>query len=167
MSPTEHPDWLDLDGDERVLVRARPSSNIVLASLIVGLILMFTMAVVVSFVTTHRTGRLLSLGVLLGIVGLLVLAFLVTRRREYVLTSHRVCSAVGFLEKEVTSVPVGRVCDVTVQQSWWQQLFQVGTLHFALDGGDGVSFQLVEDPSTLQQRVLQFVDLGSIDPGSG
>lgn len=152
------PEWLVLEGDEQVLVRTTPSSNLVLASLVVGTVALFGMALVVSFLTTRQTGRLISLTVLLGIVGLLVAAFLITRRREYVLTSERVCAAVGFLDKEVTTVPVGRVGDVTVEQSWWQQLFQLGTLHFAA-GGEGVSFRLVENPATLQQRVLQYVDL--------
>lgn len=160
MSPTTPgtPEWLTLDGDERVLVQTTPSSNLVLASLVVGMVAMFGMALVVSFLTTRQTGRLISLTVLLGIVGLLVAAFLVTRRREYVLTNQRVCMGVGFLDKEVTSVPVGRVGDVTIEQSWWQQLFQVGTLHFAA-GRDGISFRFVENPASLQQRVLQFVDL--------
>lgn len=153
------PAWLDLDDEERVLVRATPSTNVVLASLVVGLVAMFGMALLVSFVTAHRTGRRLSLAVLLGIVGLMVVAFLVTRRREYVLTSDRVCAAVGLLDKRVTSVPIDRVSDVTVEQSWWQQLFQVGTLHFATPGSESVRFLLVENPAGLARRVLQFVDL--------
>lgn len=154
------PEWLDLEASERVLVRATPSSNLVLASLIAGVVLMLSMSVVVGFFTDVGTGRLVSFVVLISIVVLIASAFLVTKRREYVVTSERACAAVGLTEKTVAECRLDRVSDVTVEQSGWQKVFNVGTLRF-LTGRkeDGVSFELVENPAHLYQRALQFVDV--------
>lgn len=152
------PEWLDLESGERVLVRATPSTNLVLASLIVGVVLMLVMSVVVGFFTDIATGRLVSFAVLVLIVVLIGAAFLVTKRREYVVTSERACAAVGLTGKTVAECSLERVRDVTVEQSGWQRVFNVGTLRFST-GRDDVTFALVENPASLHGRVLQFVDL--------
>lgn len=152
------PKWLDLRADEQVLLRAAPSSNLILASLITGVVLMLAMAVVVGFFTDISTGRQVSFAVLVGIVSLILGTFLVTKRREYVVTTKRVCTAVGLTNERVVECPLEGVRDVTVEQSDWQQLFNVGTLRFATEGGDDVRFALVENPTGMQGRLLQFVD---------
>lgn len=152
------PAWLDLAPEEHVLVRTTPSSNLVLVGLIVGVVLMVAMAVVVGFLTSRATGRPLSFTVLLLVVGLIAATFLLTKRREYVVTDRRVCAAVGFLDREVSECPLGEVTDLAVEQSTWQQLFNVGTLRFETDGED-VTFRLLEDPTGVQSRLLGFVDL--------
>lgn len=154
------PDWLELRDDEYVLMRASPSQNIVLAGLILGVVTMVAMAVVVGFLTGIRTGRRLSFLVLILIVVLIAGAFLVTKRHEYVVTSERVCSAVGLTNKRVTSSPLDGVEDVTIEQSGWQQLFNVGTIRFSTRG-ESVAFLLVENPAGVHQQVLQFVELSA------
>lgn len=154
------PDWLEPQADEYVLLRASPSQNLVLASLIVGVVAMVVMAVVVGFFLGVRYGRLVSFAVLLLVVALIAGAFVVTKRREYVLTSQRVCAAVGLTDKRVTVYPLEGIHDVTIEQSGWQQLFNVGTIRFS-SGDGGVAFLLVENPAGLQRRILQFVDLST------
>lgn len=155
------PEWLDLRGDEHVLLRATPSQNVLLASLIAGVVLMLAMAVVVGFLTGIQTGRRLSFIVLIFIVGLIAGSFLVTKRHEYVVTNQRLCSAEGITDKHVTHVPLTGVTDVTIQQSWWQQLFNVGSVRFdVVDSDEAASFGLVENPAEFQRQVLQVVDLG-------
>lgn len=153
-SPT--PDWLDLRPDEQMVLRAAPSSNLVLASLVFGVLLMLTMAVVVGFLTSLTTGRQVSFVVLVGIVSLIAGTFLITKRREYVVTTARVCTAVGLTDERVTERPLEAIHDVTVEQSGWQQLFNVGTLRFVTDS-DELRFSLIEDPTGLQSRILQFI----------
>lgn len=160
---TSSPEWLDLAPDERVVVRAVPSSNLVLASLLVGVALMLAMALVVSFLTSRTTGRLVSFVVLVTIVGLIAGTFLLTKRREYVVTTARVCTAVGLANERITEHPLEGIRDVTVEQSGWQQLFDVGTLRF-VTGGEDLRFTLVENPTGLQGRVLQFVEFDA-EPG--
>jgi uncharacterized membrane protein YdbT with pleckstrin-like domain len=155
------PSWLDLDDDEYVVVRTRPSSNLVLAAVVVGLGLMVTMAVVVGFFTSQSTGRAVSFTVLIGIVAVIAGTFLLTRRREYVMTDRRALAAVGFLYRDISSCTLSEVRGLAVQQSTWQQLFDVGTLRFETDGG-GVAFRSLENPTGVQSRILGFVELGDV-----
>lgn len=152
------PEWLALEDDEYVVVRTTPSSNLVLAGLLVGLGLMLVMAVVVGFFTSRATGRTVSFTVLLLIIGLIAATFLLTKRREYVVTDRRACAAVGFLDRDVSECSLSRVTDLAVEQSTWQQLFNVGTLRFETDDGD-LAFRLLEGPTGVQSRLLGIVDL--------
>lgn len=152
------PAWLDLDDGERVWMRVSPSRNLVLAALTVGFVLLLVMSVAVSAMSDLGTGRAVSLTVLLVIVGLLVVAFILTKRNEYVLTSERVCAGVGLGSKRVASVDLHDVRDVTVEQSAWQRLASVGTLRFVADGDD-LRFTLVGNPTYLQQQAFEVVDL--------
>lgn len=155
--PAAAPDWLTLDADERVLLRTNPSTNLVLASLVGGMTVMLVMAVVVGFVTDHATGRILSFVVLVGIVLLISWAYVMTKRREYIVTSERVCAAVGFTGKRVRECPLEVVRDVTVERAVWQQLFRVGTVRLVSSDGE-IRFGHVGHPIQIQQYVLQFVD---------
>lgn len=148
------PEWLTLDDGERVEIRVSPSRNLVLASLTVGFVLLLAMSVAVSTMTDLGTGRALSLAVLLFIVGLLVATFLVTRRNEYVLTSERVCAGIGLGSKRVVSVYLENVRDVSVEQSSWHQLLNIGTVRFVTES-DELAFALVENPMYLHQQALQ------------
>lgn len=153
------PEWLTLDDGERVWLRASPSRNLVLAALTAGFVLLLVMSVSVSAMNDPGTGRAVSLAVLLLIVGLLVTAYLLIQRNEYVLTSERVCAGVGLRSKRVTAVDLEDVHDVTVEQSSWQRLMNVGSLRFVVDGKD-LTFALIENPAYLHQQALQFVDIG-------
>lgn len=157
-APPDPPEWLSLADGERVWVRAEPSTNLVLASLVVGVVLLLSMSVVVSFFTGVATGRAVSFTVLMLILLLLVGAYLVVQRREYVLTSERAYAGVGLTGKRVSSVALADVRDVTVEQSGWQQLLNVGSLRFVTDG-DGIEFALVGNPAGVYRRVLQYVNL--------
>lgn len=151
------PAWLALDGDERLWLRASPSRNLVLAALAVGFVLLLVMSVAVSAMNDLGTGRAVSLSVLLLIVGLLLAAFVATKRAEYVITSDRVCAAIGLRSKRVETVPVERVRAVTVEQSTWQRLANVGTLRFVGDGEE-LTFSLVGNPRFVQEKAFEIVD---------
>lgn len=157
-SPPGQPEWLSLADEERVWLRVAPSRNLVLGALAVGFVLLMTMSVTVSAMSDLGTGRAVSLAVLLGIVALLVAAFLYVRRNDYVLTSERVCAGVGLGSKRARTVPLTDVRDVTVEQATWQQLLNLGTLRFVTDEGV-LAFALVENPAHLHQRALQVVDV--------
>lgn len=150
------PEWVTLADGERVWLRAEPSRNLVLAALTVGFALLLAMSVAVSAMTDLATGRAVSFTVLVVIVGLILAAFLVTRHRDYLLTSDRICVGVGFREKRTESLDAAEVRDVVVEQSTWQQLANVGTLRFVADGED-LAWALIGNPAYLQQQALQFV----------
>lgn len=152
------PEWVSLTHDERVWLRVSPSRNLVLAALVAGSGLLLVMSVGVSAMHDLGTGRLVSFTVLLVIVGLLVAASLVTHRLEYVLTSERVCVGVGLRSKRTRFIDLENVQDVSVEQSWWHRLANVGTVRFVTAGGD-LAFALVENPGDVQRQALQVVDL--------
>jgi len=157
--PPPSPSWLELADEEYVLLRTTPSSNLVLAAVLLGLSVMMAMAVVVGFLTTPAVGRPVSFVVLIMIIGAIAGTFLLTKRREYVVTDRRALAAVGFLDREVSSCPLSEVRDLAVEQSTWQQLFDVGTLRFEA-ADDGVVFRSLENPTGVQSRLLGRVDLG-------
>lgn len=164
-STPSSPEWLSLEANEQVWLRASPSQNLVLGALTVGVVLMLGMSVVVSFFTDIATGRIVSLVVLLFILVLLAATYLVINRQEYVLTNERAYVGVGLASKHTTSVALAEVRDVTVEQSSWQQLLNMGTLRFVTDGDDeSIEFSLVENPASVYQRVLQVVDNGKGEP---
>jgi len=151
---------MTLDAGERVWLRATPSTNLVLASLAVGFVLLVAMSVVVGTLTDLATGRAVSFAVLVLIVALLVTASLVTRRREYVLTSDRACVATGLRSKRVSAIAIENVRDVRVEQSTWQRWVDIGDLRFVADDGTAVRFAFVDDPAALQEYVAGFVEHG-------
>lgn len=160
------PEWLSTATDERVLLRAEPSKNLVLAALTAGFVLLLAMSVLVSALSDLRTGRAVSFAGLVVIVGLIVGASLVVQRREYVLTDERACVGVGFRDERVASIDLADVEGVTVEQSVWQRLVNVGTLRFVGVDRD-LAFSFVEEPLRVHARVLGAVDEGGCEVGAG
>lgn len=156
------PEWLSLAAGERVLLRAEPSKNLVLAALTAGFVLLLAMSVLVSALSDLRTGRAVSFAGLVAIVGLIVGAYLVVQRREYVLTDERVCVGVGLRDERVATVDLGDVEAVTVEQAVWHRPVDVGTLRF-VTGDRDLAFSFVETPHRLHEQVLGVVD----GPGGG
>lgn len=152
------PEWVTLAQGERVWLRAAPSTNLVLAALAVGFVILLVLSVVVGFVLGIAAGRAVSFAGLVLVVALLLAAAAVTRTRDYLLTSERVCAAVGVTDKRVTSADLDDVQAVTVEQSSWQGLVNVGDLRFVTEDGS-VEFALVADPARLHRQALQFVDV--------
>lgn len=162
MSASGHlgpPDWLTLDSDESLRVRARPSKNLLLGTFVIGTALLLGVGVLAILADIDiMTGRLLSFVVLLVIVVMTGSVYLVTRRREYVVTSRRVCEAVGLLSKQVSAVDLDEVADVSVEQSDWQGWLNVGSLRFVTDDGNAVRFALVENPQWVYERTLESLE---------
>lgn len=155
------PEWLTLAPDEQVRIRARPSKNLLLVTFVVGAVLLFALGVVAAVFTIDvETGRLVSLVVLVFVFVLTGSVYLLTRRREYVVTSQRVCEAVGLTSKEVTSVDADDVRDVAVEQSGWQARFDIGSLRFVTDDGTTIRFAFVENPLAVYERALDSLELG-------
>lgn len=156
------PSWLTLDADERVWLRAHPSKNLLLATLIVGTLLLIGLGVVAVLVDVGvATARRMSSVVLVFVFVLTAVVYLLTRSNEYVVTSHRICEAVGLTSKVVETVELADVDEVTVTQSRWQSWLNVGTLEFVGDGGVTIRFTLVEDPQGTRDRIVEAIETGS------
>lgn len=162
MSQRQHvgtPGWLTLAPDERVVVRARPSKNALLATFVVGTVLLLAVGgLALAFDVPIPTARLLSTAVLVFVFVLTATVYLLTRRREYVVSTHGAYLAVGLTSPEVTSARLADVTDVAVVQSYWQRRLGVGEVRFDGDGGELLRFDYVEHPEWIRERVRETVD---------
>jgi uncharacterized membrane protein YdbT with pleckstrin-like domain len=162
MSIPDHvgtPEWLTLERDERVLVRASPSKNLLLLTFIAGTVLFLALGVVgILFTVDIDTARTVTLVLLLLLFAVTAGVYLLTGYREYAVTSHRVCTASGLGSKDVTTVDADAVRAVIVEQAGWQSLVNVGDLRFDVDGGQAVRFTAIEEPDRVHERVLAAVE---------
>lgn len=155
------PEWLTLDRDERVWVRARPSKNLLLLVVAVGTALFLALGIVgILFSIDVDIGRTVSLVVMILLLVLTAGVFLLTRAREFAVTSHRVCAAAGLGSKEVTTIELDEVTDVDIRQTGWQSLVRVGDLRFVDGDGEALRFTSVEQPNRVHERVLEAVETG-------
>lgn len=159
------PDWLTLETDERVWMRTRPSKNLLLATLVLGTALLIGVGVLAILVDVgvYDARRLSSL-VLVFVFVLTGAVYLFNRRHEYVVTSHRVCAAAGLTSTEVITVDLDDVDEVSVEQTGWQALLDVGTLEFVTNGADTLRFSFVENPQWARDRALESVAGGGEPP---
>lgn len=156
--PPAPPDWLSIRSNEEVWVRTAPSGNLVLGSLTIGFVLLLTTSIAIGFFTSVVTGRTLSIAVLSVILALLAATYLVINRREYVLTSQRVCVGVGLLSKDVRTVALDDVHDVSVDRSGWRGWLAVGNLRFLTTDGTEIRFSFVDNPQVAYERALDSIE---------
>lgn len=158
------PEWVTLSPDERVWLVTCPSTNLVVASLGIGFVLLIVMSVGVGFAASLATGRVVSFATLVGIVALLVGTYVLTSTRQYVLTSERSLVATGLGDKRTSSVPHQTVEDVVVRQERWHRLLGVGTVRVVTDDGSAVEFRLVGSPRDIARQVERVADAGATQP---
>lgn len=152
------PEWVTLSSDERVWLVTSPSTNLVLASLGVGFVLLVVMSVGVGFTASLETGRVVSFVTLVGIVALLVGAYGLTSTREYVLTSDRALVGVGLRNKRISSVELEAVEDVEIRQGGWQRPLDVGCVRVVTADGSAVEFRLVGSPADVAREIQRVTD---------
>jgi uncharacterized membrane protein YdbT with pleckstrin-like domain len=160
MSDSRHvgtPEWLTLDPGETVHLRAAPSKNLLLAGIGGGMAMLVVVSVVVAALGDIATGRALSFAVLILVVAILGSIYLLVHRWEYAVTSDRICVARGLRSRETRAVPLDAVREVTLDQSRWQRLVNVGDLVIVTDQRT-LRFGSVEDPRRVYERVLAHVE---------
>lgn len=147
---------MSLDTDERLLVRVRPSKNLLLVTFAVGTVLLIGVGVLaVVFRIPIPAARLLSVAVLVFVSVSTATVYLLSRRLEYAVTTHRACRAVGVTSKEVVSVALADVTDVTVVQSGWQRWLGVGEVRLAGGAGELLRFRFVEHPEWIHEQLRE------------
>lgn len=151
------PKWLTLVPGETVHLRAAPSKNLLLAGIGGGMALLVCVSVFVAALGDIVTGRILSFAVVVVVVAVLVSLYLFVHRREYAVTSDRVCVTRGFRSRNARAVSLDAVEEVTLDQSRWQRLVNVGDLVIVTDRRT-LRFDSVEDPRRVYERVLARVE---------
>lgn len=153
------PAWLTLEDQEQIWLKDRPSKNLLLATFVVGTVLLISLGVFAAVLPIDvGTGRTITAVVLLVVFVLTGGVYLVTRRREYVVTSQRVCEAVGLTSKEVTSIDLADLEDVAFEQSNWQTWLHIGSILFVAGDETAIRFDFLEDPQWVYERILDYVD---------
>lgn len=150
------PPWMTLDTDERVLLRSSPSTNLLMAGVVGGFFLITLGSFPFIALGAVDAGRRTTFAITAIVVLIVIWIFLQIKRREYAVTSKRVSVASGLRAREIRSIDVEDVADVTLEQNRWQRWLSVGTLRFVTDGDDGVAFDLVGDPHYVYERALDF-----------
>ncbi|OJW34699.1 MAG: hypothetical protein BGO50_10595 [Rhodanobacter sp. 67-28] len=121
-----------------VLFQGSPSQSINAPTLLVAFI-MFA-GVFWSRVAMHAP-HLLLLGPIVAVVALVFYRFLRTATISYTVDAERIHVRRGVLLRKITSLELFRVQDVTLYQSWWQDLLGIGTI--VVDSSDLVTPRLV------------------------
>lgn len=147
---------MTLDTDERVLLRADPSTNLLMAGVVGGFFLITLGSVPFIALGAVDAGRRTTFAITALVVVVVLWIFLQIRRREYAVTNKRVSVATGLRSREVRSVDVAEVTDVSLEQNRWQRWLSVGTLRFVTDGDDDVAFDFVGSPHHVYERALDF-----------
>lgn len=151
------PDWLTLASGESVVLRTAPSKNLLLVGLAVGMLLLVGISVLVSAIGDIIAGRIISFAGLLVFGGILGGIYVLVHRWEYVLTTERVCVTRSIRDRSQDEVRLDAVGEVSMGQSWWQQVVDVGDLHFAADGKT-LTFNSIENPRAIYEEALTLVE---------
>lgn len=160
------PSWLTLDHGESVLLQSGPSKNLLLAGLAAGMLLLVGVSVVVSALGDIVTGRIISFGGLLVFGGILAGIYLFVHHWTYVVTSERACVARTLRSSRTDEVRLGVVGDISMHQSWWQRIIDVGDLQFTTNS-ETLRFNSVENPHVVYERVMALVESSQHSPGPG
>ena len=151
------PNWLTLASAERMQFRARPSSNVLLAGIVAEFSVLVVGSIAFAAVGAVGVGRCVTLAMLAGIALFTGGRFLSIRRREYVLTTDRARVAVGLRSTAVTAIDLEDVDEVALTRRRWHRWLNAGDLRFVANGDEVLTFESVEDPFFVYDRVLNFV----------
>lgn len=150
------PSWMTLDPDERVLLRANPSTNLIMAGIIGGFFVITLGSVPFIAVGAVDAGRRTTFALTALVVIVVIWTFIQIRQREYAVTNKRVAIAEGFRSKDVRSVDIEDVTEVSLEQDWWHRLMSIGTLRFVTDVDGDIKFGFVGSPHYVYERALDF-----------
>src|SRR3954454_21668900 len=146
---------MDLHPGEHVIYEGHPSWRSIFSFYLLGLVLVA--AAVVIGVVADKTGiGLAAAGVLLLLV--LVIGWLRRITTRYLITNRRLQIRRGILAKHVEETRVDRVVDVTVRQSLWNRILQIGAVDFdnaSAQQGDLFRFTGIADPHDVTRAINQ------------
>lgn len=151
------PSWMILDPDERVVLRTSPSTNLLMAGIVVGFFFIVFVSlpfVVVGAVNAGRQSTFAAIGLVLLTV---LLLFFWINNREYAVTTKRISVASGLISKDVRSIDIEEVNQIELEQDRWHRLLSVGTLQFVAGSDSYLTFSLVESPQFIYEQALDLV----------
>lgn len=143
---------MELHQGETILFQGHPSWRSALLFFAKG----FLVAVVIGAIVWFAVGE--AVGVIAGaaIAGITVLVSILLRSAtEYVITDERLHIRRGIVSRTIQETRLGRVQNVTVSQSIWERLLQIGKAEFDTASQDQNDFVFagIADPDEVRAAV--------------
>ena len=102
---------------------------------------------------------------LCGAMGLLMCVVLVRRWAQYILTSRRVIMKNGYTGRDIQSLAIDEMAEITIQQGPVSRFFDIGTLVIRSVSGDRIlSLHGVKDPEVIKTRIEALRPKGTTVP---
>src|SRR6185312_2176509 len=121
-----------------ILFQGSPSQAVNAPTLVIA----FSMFVGVTWCrTTLKAPHVLILAPVILVVALVFLRFMMTSTISYTVDAERIHVRRGIFMRKFTSLELFRVQDVTLYQTWWQDILGIGTI--VVDSSDLVTPRLV------------------------
>ncbi|RDZ64994.1 hypothetical protein C5B90_01105 [Haloferax sp. Atlit-12N] len=141
-------DWLARGDDETVRWEGRPRIQTVIPAAVVGLFILVAVAVAAA------ANGVPELAVV-GLVGLLLPAwsYLRVTNTRFVVTDRALYRKTGVLSRTVQRVSLDRVQNSGLSQGVTGSLFGYGTVSVEAAGGGAISFEDVDDPGAVRDRI--------------
>ena len=143
---------MDLMQGEALLWKGRPSWRAMM-SFWLSVVLLAAVVVVVGVLIDQTTWALLAGAIILA--GGLAKGWLERVSTLYTITDRRIIIRKGILSRKERAAHIDRVQNVNLTQSFFDRLFQVGTLDFDTAGTEDSDFKFlgISDPETLRTRI--------------
>lgn len=145
-------DWLSLAPGESVEWQGRPRLSAALPSIAAGGALVVGGLVVYTLFPPEVRLPLLAVAVVIGLLTALAGVMQVYYTR-YAITDRSLAIKKGVFARQVTTVPLEKVQDSSFRQGIAGTLLGYGTVSFDTAGGDHFSFDRIDDPQAVRQRV--------------
>lgn len=147
-------DWLTLADDERVVWTGRPRWSAALPSIAGGGVVIAGGVATLLFGPSASVVSLFAVTLVLAGVGSAVWGYLRVHNTRYAVTDRSLSLKRGVLSLSVTTVPRSKVQDSASSQSVTGRVFGYGTVSFETAGGDGFSFNRIDDPDTVRSLLV-------------
>ncbi|MEH3055230.1 MAG: PH domain-containing protein [Patulibacter minatonensis] len=143
---------MELHEGETILFEGHPSWRSALLFFVKGFLGAIVVGAALYFALDHTIG----IAVAVGLAALTIVVSLVLRSAtEYVITDERLHIRRGIIARTIQETRLGRVQNVTVSQSIWERLLQIGRAEFdtASDDQNDFLFAGIADPDEVRAAV--------------
>ncbi len=143
---------MELHDGETILFEGHPSWRSALLFFVKGFLGAVVVAAAVWFAYDHTIG--IIVGVVIAALTI-ALSILLRSATEYVITDERLHIRRGIISRTIQETRLGRVQNVTISQSIWQRLLQIGTADFDTASEEQADFMFagIADPDNVREAV--------------
>lgn len=143
---------MELHQGETILFEGHPSWRSTLLFFVKGFIGAAIVGAILWFAVSHGAG--IAVGVGLAVFTVL-LSLLIRSATEYVITDERLHIRRGIISRTIQETRLGRVQNVTVSQSVWERMLQIGKAEFDTASQDQSDFVFagIADPDDVRAAV--------------